>query len=124
MTHVTLTGPNAEAQTLRTAISTRGYQVDAPADLHGWVRDPGPRAVVLRVAGHEEHDTLNLLRGLRPGLTVLALLEQADPFTQQTFLRAGAAAAIHHDAHPDTVVALLDAVTDGPDAGVQLEAVA
>ena len=103
-----------EPPTALTAAAERsGYLTATPDDLVAWAAGDGPRAVVLAVRETVDTETLGRLLAAQPALPVVALLANPEPGGFQAVLLAGAGAGVARDAHPDTVVRVLDAVVRG-----------
>jgi DNA-binding NarL/FixJ family response regulator len=94
---------------LLVGVGEAALQPEDPEDLEAWLEGPGRRAVLMTAHLPANAGLLRKLCGIRPDLTVVALLEPATLKAYEVALEAGAAAAVPWNAPLRTVVCQLRA---------------
>jgi DNA-binding NarL/FixJ family response regulator len=98
---------------IATMLGEAGYQPDAPDDLLSWVRQEERWVVVMALRSAADWLLLEQVPKVRPGVTVVAVLEDNAVPTAIRAVAAGAAAVVPRDASPETLRRALDAAVEG-----------
>ena len=94
---------------LLAAVDEAGLESEDPEDLDAWLERPGRRGLLVTAHLPANTELLRELSGIRPDLTIVALLEPPTVEAYRLALAAGVSAAVPWDAPLGTVVGVLRA---------------
>jgi DNA-binding NarL/FixJ family response regulator len=90
-----------------------GYRPDMPEDLLSWARQDERWVVVMGLRSAADWVLLEDVAKARPGVIVVAMLEETDIPMVTRAVAAGVAAVVPRDASPDTMRRALEAAIEG-----------
>jgi DNA-binding NarL/FixJ family response regulator len=104
---------NVARRGMAAVLGDAGYQPELPDDLLSWAGQEPRWVVMLALRSAADWSLLEELPRARPGVTVVAVLDDPAVPTAVRAVEAGAAAVVHWDASPETFRRAVEAAIEG-----------